>query len=502
MTTRRNLALATAFLLLMAHVMFAFATPTGRTPDASVSARKWILKGYTASLLDDSATSRACYENAIRSPDFSSLDASERFAVLYKTALSEFRAGNAARANTLLKRATGYKQANAATWKYRLFTASRSHDSIDMAYSLTTIARRWPSLLPTLFPGMPLQLHRRLQNYQQDAVDQNMLDALFNANWPRSIDGADYLWLDLALIHLRNYEIKRAAQVAVRVKQPMLVLRMRIDKRFDPIRRLHPEAFDIDRLMRTQISEAQADLKAHPNQLAPIQHLQNLYIRAGQFERALTVSDPVVAVARKGDGPRTYTDYDTKYNWIIDNRARALAHQGHWTRAIHVMEKAACQTEYGDVNVSQIINLGAYYALNNHPDKAARAISRVGNMSDYGRMQLEKIKLYIAFERHDKPAIARHMDYLRSNREDAIGSWENALLLHGDLDEAAALMIKRLDNPDWRDDALLDVQDYPDGPSTYIGKRIDANLQRILKRKDVLAAVLRVGRIEHTNISP
>lgn len=480
-------------------------TPPHPAPPVApkVTAQQWVFRAYTALAGNDYASASDDFAHAIQSPDFHRQDPDQRYMLLFDASRAALRTGHVREAHALITRACDYKISDAKAWFLRFYTATLTHDDADQAYSLTRIAGHWPSRLHDVFPGLPLQLHRRLQRAHRDELDRNLLAALFDARWPRHVDGADYLWRDLVLIDLHNDELRRATRVALYITKPSLVLSMRVDKRFDPIVRNHPQAFNLKHLIATQIRKARARIKAHPNKLAPIQELQNLYIQAGRFQRALKISDPVLARVKKGDGAAAYTDFKAKYNWIIDNRARAYAHQGRWKRATHMMEMAARQNEFGQPNVSQAINLGAYYASLDQPNKAAIAIATVGNgISPYGRMQLERVRLYIAYDRKDKDAFNIHMAYLRAHRDLAIGTWQSALLLDGDIDQAAALMIKRLRNPDWRSDALLALQDYPDSPGTYIGKRLDANWMRMEKRKDVLAAVHKVGRIEHVDITP
>lgn len=463
---------------------------------AATSTEQWITQANESLLDHDAASAREQFEQAIRSTDFVLLPRTDRYQVLVQTGLLEYQARHAHRTHDLMQRATAFEDAGPEAWGLRLASALNLDDSPDAARSLTVIARRWPTNLHRLFPGLPLHLHRALHKTHHDDVDRAMLDAVFDAHWPRDVDGGDGLWRQLALMHLRRHELSRATRVALRVHCPIQVFSMRVDKRFDPIRRRHPRAFDIQRLIQARIRQARDAVKAHPHQLAAIQRLQKLYLQAGQPDRVLAVSDAAVQLARKGRGAASFTDFGHKYNWILNLRADALAQQGHWNHAARVLKQAAALPEFGQINISQSINLGNLYARMNQPDKAAEAIAQIGGMSAYGRVQLERVKLYIAIDRHDTAAIDRHMAFLRAHRRDAVGAWQTALLLHGDLDQAAALLIERLRRPDWRRDALLDLQDYPDTPNTILGKRISDRLESISKRPDVLAALHKVGRIE------
>ena len=153
------------------------------------------------------------------------------------------------------------------------------------------------------------------------------------------------------------------------------------------------------------------------------------------------------------------------------------------------------------MNVSQLINLGGLYADLGLPDKAADTIVELGNMSPFGRMQLESVKLRIAVAKNDAAAIAASMDYQREHRADAIATWEDALLLCGKLDEAASLLIERLQKPAWRNAALVDMQHYADVTETPTEKLIHDRWNTVTARPDVQAAMQKVGRVERFHMA-
>jgi hypothetical protein len=70
------------------------------------------------------------------------------------------------------------------------------------------------------------------------------------------------------------------------------------------------------------------------------------------------------------------------------------------------------------------------------------------------------------------------------------------LLCAGDQDGAAARMIARLDDPESRADALVELQDYlPPAHPTAFRRAADARRAALKARPDVQAAVNRWGRI-------
>ena len=309
------------------------------------------------------------------------------------------------------------------------------------------------------------------------------------------------MWRDLALLHIERNDIARATAVALRITSAQAALSMRVDRRFDPITLKRSRNFDIDRLVAAEIEAAQERVKAQPDKLEPIADLQELLLITGQYARVLSISDTVLVHAGRGDGPKTYTDFDDKYPWVLDNRSRAFKRQGRWDDAVRVEVLAARRPEHGGMNVSQLINLGGLYVDLGLPDKAADAIVELGDMSPFGRMQLESVKLRIAVAKSDAAAIAASMSYQREHRADAIATWEDALLLCGKLDEAASLLIERLQKPAWRNAALVDMQHYADVTETPTEKLIHDRWITVTARPDVQAAMQKVGRVERFHIA-
>ena len=503
----RNVMLAAAMALLMVAGLAHASIPQPAKSLAAAqktraSAKSLIVQGLVELQNHDLKDARAHLEQAIDAPDFVLLPSDYRYAGLFAAGMLENQRKDFQKAHALLVRASRYTQADATPWLQRLFSAATIQDYTDAARALTVVAKRWPGQLDNVMPSAAGMLHHQLQAAHKDTIDRKMLDALFDAGWPGKSDGMDFLWKDLALIHIRRGDLARATRIALRVRTPADVMGMRVDKRFDPITRKHPHAFDIKQALAARIKQFRALWKAHPDRLQDLVGLQHAYLSAGEFSRVLAISDAVVAKAESGDGAKAYSDFGKEYNWVLDYRARALTDQGHWHAAVRERLRAARVPEYGSLNVSQAINLGDMYADLGEPDKAADAISQIGPMSPYGRMQLEEVKLRIAIDRKDPRAIARHMAYLRTHREDAMNTWQNALLVHGDMDKAAALLIERLRDPNQRSQALAEIQHFLPVRFTPLAQRIEDRRHAISSRPDVLAALHKVGRVENVPITP
>lgn len=436
-------------------------------------------------------------DSLIAAPGFDTLAVEVRYHVLNVAAAIALQYRHYAKAHDLAVRATGFDQATAGTWMARLISATFVSDFPDAGRCIQTMAERWPDQLDNVRPQSIAQLHHSLTLAHEDDVDRAMLDALFDANWQADSGTYDTLWRDLALMQIAHGQKDRAAKVVQRIRSAETVLSIRVDKRFDPITRSHPQSFDVDRVLDAQIQAARARVRAHPDQLELVNSLQDLLLKKGRNAEVLAISDAAVAHAEHGDGGDAYTDFQDSYNWVLNQRSIALAHEGRWDDAVREMARAAKRPENGGVNVSQSINLAGIYTDLDEPDKAAAAIVEPGEMSEYGRMQLEYVGLQIAIEKNDAPAIAEHMAYLKEHRTDDIATWQRALLRHGDLDAAAAVLIERLKAPDWRNRALVEMQHYLRSSQTPTMKMMDQRWEAVSSRPDVQAALAKVGRVEH-----
>ena len=496
---------AAALALLTVCTARATITPAPKLGDrAAVPAAdlaRLVQQAFTDASHNDTASAQAELDQAIHAEGFDDLPTDVRYRALLIAGLIATQDGQDKKAHEMVVRATAFDEADETAWTTRLSSAFSVGDYSDAAHSVAVFARRWPGKLGNVNSAAIGQLHYQFLQVQNPDADREMLDALFDAEWLEDGVEPSSLWRDLALLHIERNDIARAAAVASRIISAQAALSMRVDRRFDPITLKRPRDFDIDRLVAAEIKAAEERVKAQPGRLEPIADLQKLFLITGEYARVLSISDTVLAHAGQGDGAKTYADFDDRYAWVLDNRSRAFKRQGRWDDAVRTEVLAARRPEHGGMNVSQLINLGGLYAALDMPDKAAETIVELGNMSPFGRMQLESVKLRIAVAKNDAAAIAASMNYLREHRADAIATWEDALLFREKLDEAASLLVERLQKPAWRNAALVDMQHYADVIETPAEKLIRDRWNKVTARPDVQAAMQRVGRVERFRIA-
>lgn len=455
-----------------------------------------------ATQLDENRPDRlgATLDDIVHGVSFSRLPLDLRYRTLLAAALVAEQQHRDADAHTFATKATRLKGAVETAWSLRLNTAAAIGDYRDAAKSLVTLARRWPASITDFNPDAVGDLHSHLRQSGALVADREMLDALFDAHW--QIDGREpsLLWRQLVLYHLVDDGHARADAVALRITSAEAAIGMWADKRFDSITRKYPRHFNVQRLLAAEIAERQARMAAYPDELEPITDLEILFLMTRKYPDVLGISDATVARVEFGGGKTAYADFDRWYVWVLDYRARALMREQRWGDAMRVEARAAQYPEQGSPNTSQFINLGTWLANLRKPDEAAEAISKVGGVSAFGGMQYEGVKLRIAVDRRDESAIRASMTYMRAHQAEDITGWEDALLLQGNKDAAAALLIQRLADPEQRLGALTDMQNYASCLQTPLEQLVGRRWRAVTTRVDVRAALRQVGRVRQYDL--
>lgn len=439
----------------------------------------------------------------IHSPVFDQLDAGRRRAALLVAGLVAIDLGNPDEGHALLVRSCALPQADGEDWFARLDAARRLDKKEDAILSLTTLARRWPEKLQELNFRVVLEVvnHSR-HSRAAEPVLYDLLDGLYAAKWtlPNDIEPSS-LWRDLAALELDRGRIAHAQQVVSRVRSPHVVVSMRIDRRFDPVREIAPRYFDVDAAVANELDTMRAIVRHVPQSLDAVVQLTYSMLNAGLYDDILQMTADVLRKIE--DAPSEQTAYDDMEEliWILDNRGRALAATQRWSMAEAEIRAAANRKENGDRNISNIINLAWFYAEAGRNDEALAALLDLGqDMSPYGHMQMHGARYTAALQKGDTEIAGESFAYLEKHRDDALETWQWTLVRANRLDEAAALLIERLQDPVLRSEALDDVQDYANPEPASRRAVWNARWAQIKNRSDVRRAIDKVGRIESFRI--
>jgi hypothetical protein len=440
----------------------------------------------------------------LRRDDFDALPGDMQYKWLHLAGLLDIEARAFEDAHAEFKRTSQMPMATEDDWGYRFVSAQMSGDRADAMLALTTAARRWPAKVRAFNPRLINRLvSPRGDGSKDDDARFQLLDALYAAEWKLDYGfEPSQAWADFARLLLERGDLERAVAVSSRITSPRALLALRVDKRFDAVVRAAPQRFDVDAAAAREIGVLERLSADSPRQLALKYELIFACMDAAQFERALRLADAVLADASP---EKAYDDYEDQINWILDARANTLRSLGKWREARRYLEQAAAHLEDGHPNVSNTINLAMLHA---EFGRSREALSTLGAMafetegvSPYGGMQIHHVMLLAAVASHDATGVKDALEFMRENQSSTYSTFQRALLSANELDEAAALMIRRLQDPALRSAALSEMQSYRNGALSPADRTAQQRWEQLKARSDVRAAVAEVGRVEKFSLA-
>lgn len=458
-----------------------------------------LAEGNAALEAGDHAQARQVFERAWRSPAFAEARPEIRYAVLLIVSdlASEARDWPAAKA--AMAPASEMPIAESIAWVARLEIASYGRDPDDAVYALTQLAKRFPAALTDLTDEAVFQtLYKAWRLPDGEARRFALADALFKADWTPQDPFTDLGDTRMAYVRglIHNGRLDEAKAQARRITLADALLIMRADKRFDALGPRDKASIKAGSLAR--LAEVEALLPQHADRMGGQVAKAEALLELHRAQEALTLID--TAIARATATPDAFVDDDEKLAWAHNVRNTALEALGRREEAQSALEIGARVPEHGQQNVSQTLNLAITQVSNAQPKNALTTVAtvRLDRMSPYGRAVALQAKACAHAALNDRDAALAALKDLRAIGDEAKGNTLDALLCLGDLDSAAALVIERLVAEDLRSPTLAMLQDLPppDFPTAY-GTDRRAKLATLRQRPDVVAAVERVGRIEH-----
>ncbi|MBS0377452.1 MAG: DUF3857 domain-containing protein [Proteobacteria bacterium] len=473
------------------------APTTGDTPNPELTAAEEQLAA-AANLVQTESWERAdaAFKVLLQSNHLDELPEPKRHAAYFLGGLTAFAQKEPARAHGLLKTSSELPSATAHDWIYRWRSAVQSSDWPDAAYALSALARKWPDSTADLEVrgvGMTVAKNPKLNDARYE-----LLKALADAKFSRP--GVDYSawWRDLGLLQIQRGERAAAIASLSQVTEPDALVSILADNRFAGVRDGLGSHLDIPSALHQEVEQARKQVADNPTKLEPISKLAMSLAGAIQAPEALQILDQAIATAADPPGRERYKDYDEQYVWLLNMRSQMLYLMGRWDEAVEQLRLASQMKEGASVNVSQVINLGVLLNRLQRPAEAREVVKQLGSgsMSPYGQMQKWDVELSAALQLGDSAEAARVLQLIHDHQDDAVSTYEDGLVMANRLDEAAALLISRLEDPDRRIPALMSLQHFDlNSPAAALPR--PAELRRrwdlLESRADVRAALAKVG---------
>ena len=433
-------------------------------------------------------------------PDFGAMHPVTQKDALYTAGWVARTLRNDAKAHPLLVRSTASEHADQYDWYLRASTALAIGNVPDAVASLTVEARRWPNSVRTINPQVVYQILDESRKPEADpAASFELHRALFEAKWrPRNDFEPNPTWKALALLWIERGQVDKAEEVLTRITSPITLVGMRADKRFDALRERNPQRFDVRAALERDVAANRKRVEDNPGSLYLFAQLTYALLSAKRFEEVLSLTEPFMGDKAPTDAfVLRYADWAAQILWVHNNRAIALRGLGRYDEAVALLRATTRKAEGGDINVSQSINLGLLLNRMGRPQEALEAVGQIGEMSPYGRLLYESIRFHAALQLNDQPRVEETLAYLREHRYDSLATYQYALIKLGRLDEAAKVLIERLGDLRYRSDALGELQDTYSLPAPpRVSSPGSGDWAKLLERKDVKAAIDKVGRIE------
>jgi tetratricopeptide (TPR) repeat protein len=421
--------------------------------------------------------------------------------LVYLQALTE--SGRSAEAYPELKTLTDSATGDtSAFWLLRSVAARNLYEDADSITSLAVLIERWPVRLAQINDDFVFgRVNRGRNDAKLRREHTQLLLALYDAGWSPRQD-ADLqrgrLRQDLAEALVVEGRLDKAREVTASITYPSIVASMRMQRRFDLVFPPSGSQEDIALVSDRFIQSRRDQVRDEPDRLVAVNNLaRSLYAR-GRLSDALAVVDEAIAKATPGGGQPSFIDMD-QLIWTYDWKAEILLFLGRDDEAIGAMKAGAARPERGRDNISQTLNLGAFYIVLGRPREALALADGVvfnNGVSAYARMVREGIRAQAYAQLGDKAKFNEALDYIRAHRSDSPQSLMNILISLGDDEGAARELVALLKDPDQQFSVLEQVQDYI-VPETAPGpiKRRAARLRALRQRPDVQAAMAPVGHV-------
>jgi hypothetical protein len=439
----------------------------------------------------------AALQSVIDAHSFASLPSDDQYRALVAAGRAEMRFQRWSLARGYMTRAAAMPQAIADERLALVTIGWHLHDQPLIAESLTAVARKWPERLGKIdedYLTAVLAGQAKLPRATALALLESLYAANFKLKW--DIEPSES-WRDLMLLLIEQGRQSEAVDVSARITDPLVLIEIRSDRRFDTVVAAHPEAFDAVAAADRQILWLQAKDEDGANSLRVKTLLMAALMRRHHAAAALAIADDAIAEIRDTNYPeRRYVDYLAEYGDLLTERAYVLVDLGLWDEGVAQLKAAAREFEHDRDNVNAAIDLAGLECDLAHPAEARSVLAQITEgLSPYGEMQVESVRLDVATQEGDAAQVGRSLSYARAHRGEAPISYLSDLIIANQLDRAAEELRRQLLDPDTRQNALGNVQTYTPEPATPRDLEMRARWLSVRARPDVQQAIAKVGRV-------
>lgn len=380
---------------------------------------------------------------------------------------------------------------------YHLMGAGIGKDNVKAARHLLALMDSYPAMVSGWEARWfgPMVLAAK----QDQALELGLLSRLVGADWrtASSRDASRVWWrMDLAR---RQSELKNV--IALRdtlrpVDDPDSLVSVALDRRFEPLWTEMETAgrFDWTALAQANLAAKRQLLADEPNRLFHLMALMDALRLTDGAEEAAALGQ---AARAKLSTPGSFVDQDDNAAWLLLKLTSVLSDLGRDAEVDAVFAEALPLSDKSGDRISQRVNWAGHLLQAGRPAEALKLLEAISDDdgSPYGLGWRDSNKVCALSEVNRKQAEAL-LAKMQMKWDDNPSSVYQALLCLGRVEEAAALLVKRLETPKHRDGAIganLMGARNPRPPTPFV-TRLLATREKVLARPEVVAALARYSR--------
>lgn len=403
--------------------------------------------------------------------------------------------GNAAKARDYARRATSIDGSEDWVWRLRFALDLEAKDHEAAVKTVELMSQGRGAALNSVPIQWLFQFDKALKDASKTALRKRLLSIVGSGAYVPGDVGGDAQGLGYSYAELLADEGE--AEAAKAVLANLYAQELLIDATFDPrLRPLLPPGQDLRAVTETALAKDRELMARHPDLMMPMLEVVRDLHRLGRADEALTL---LLAAATQVEDEKGFTDREERLPWYWDALARTYVHLNRYPDAVAAFRKGGALAEGGGVNVSQILNLAVVQVRFGEPAEALKTLAVFDSaerpLSGYGQMVLRVARGCAHAALGNAAAAEADLTYALAHEKEGRGIVTSLYLCLGRLDEAAASLIRRLDDPKERSDALQDVAEYAPRAVAIPLSKAEEGMIALKAREDVKAAIGRAGGV-------
>lgn len=283
-----------------------------------------------------------------------------------------------------------------------------------------------------------------------------------------------------------------AAKAVAQADDPRVMMYIAADRRFANTWSAS-DRFDWIALEEADLTRARAGMAATPDRLSPVRHLMSSLRALARYDEAIQVGEAFRARLQDGEA---FQDREEQGDWILILLGHSYMDTGKVADAEAVFNEAIGTTEASEPSTDARINWAGRLLDLARPKDVLKILDGIDldYVTPYGEAWIQSQRA-CAQSDVDAKAAAVTLDALRRTKEENPGALSQALICANRLDEAAELLIWRLNSPEHRSGALdpFWISKAPPVVPPWLTE-FERRRQALIARPDVRAALDKVGR--------